>query len=91
MRWQLVSSKSDPMRWSKPCGLVQLYVQDHPLEEVKRMRFSAEVIINGARFAKTFHRSSQAAKNHATQRARVVLEDTLKHIMAKPPKKWMGP
>ena len=91
MRWGLVSFKNEPRRWSKPCGLVQLIIQDHPDEQIPSMRFTAEVVINGRSFCKTYHRSERTAKSHATLRARIVLQASLASVVAKPRKKWMGP
>lgn len=72
--------KAEPARYSKPCGLVQLIVQDHPYETVANMRWTWTITINGAKFTEGWARSARAAKNQATKRARTVLAQALEHL-----------
>lgn len=80
MKWRIVSSKGEPARWSKPCALVQMYVQDHPGELVHSMRYTWEVVINGAAAWNGWTSSARAAKFKAVTAARQALSQALTHI-----------
>lgn len=86
--WRKVSMKGEPDRWARSCGLVQMYVQDHPLETVRTMRFTYEVIINDKRHAHGFKSSHRAAKAKASFSAHYALLSALEMVAGTNIEKW---
>lgn len=87
-RWAKVSMNGEPQRWAKPCGLVQVYVQDHPLETVRGMRFKWETLINGATILNGNAHSERQAKSAAVRATKRVLVSALRHLVGDDITKW---
>lgn len=88
MHWEKVSGASEPKRWAKACGLVQLYVQDHPLETVRGMRYTWEARVNGASILSGNSHSERHAKTAASRATKRVLVSALQHLVGNDTRKW---
>lgn len=88
MKWQLVSGNGDPKRWAKPCGIVQLYVQNYPQEVVAGMRFRWWASVNGHQVLSGNAHTSKQAKSAAVRAAKRVFVAALQSLIGNNMMKW---